>query len=131
MFDSAARFPAGAKPPCDRNPVRARVPRSVPVVPVSTSPARVPSLFRRPRAPSFAPCGTFRPRDAFSFIVRVFARFEPARATLVPARAVDERVSLKHVHKRLGALAKVLIVTTFTLTLSLTTGEIKTEKKMQ
>ena len=29
------------------------------------------------------------------------------------ARAVDERVSLKHVHKRLGALAKVLIVTTF------------------
>ena len=32
---------------------------------------------------------------------------------LAEARAVDERVSLKHVHKRLGALAKVLIVTTF------------------
>jgi len=42
MFDSAARFPAGAKPPCDRNPVRARVPA------VSPSRSRVDIPFACP-----------------------------------------------------------------------------------
>ena len=95
MFDSAARFPAGAKPPCDRNPVRARVPAVSPSRSrVDIASSRVPSLFRRPRAPSFAPCGTFRPRDAFSFIVRVFAAVRACARDAIVRRQSRCRASL-------------------------------------